>query len=205
MKHFALILLTILFFSCLEEDKVDYGYGEYYVEMATSLDQKTFLLDCGKTVYSEKEIAGLGEGERVIFNFSYLNKETNEVTIRNIKRVFLGSLQFVETDKIQEYENIPIRLESIWLSSHFLNVRFYMEYYSEAHIVSLYADQSEINNNEIHLYFLHNKNDDFPGYWSLSEVSFDLQKELGNPQGEKTLIVHVVSENYGEKEYRFSY
>ena len=205
MKHIALILLILLFSSCLEEDKVDYGYGEYYVEMATALDGKSFLLDCGKIVYNQKKIAGLEDGERIIFNFSYLNRETNEVTIRNFKRVFLGSLKFVENDEIQEYEKTPVRFESIWLSSHFLNIRFYMEYYSEIHTISLYADQTEINNDEIHLYFLHNKNDDLPGYWKSSDVSFDLQQELGIPQGEKNLIVHIVSENYGEKEYRFNY
>lgn len=206
---FYIVLFCLIgssfFFSCSEKEDVDYGYGEYYVEMATVLTGKTFLLDCGKTVYNQKEIEGLKEGERILFNYSYLNRETNNVTIRYIKRVFSGNLEFVDSEKIQEYENIPVRLESVWLSNHYLNFQFYMEYLSEAHTVSLYADKLEMNKDEIRLYFLHNKNNDSPGYWKSSTVSFDLQKELEPSSNKRLLIVHVVSENYGKKEYKFEY
>ncbi|MDR0427361.1 MAG: hypothetical protein LBH12_02030 [Dysgonamonadaceae bacterium] len=207
MKQTSLILFCCLSFltSCNEEDK-GYGYGEYYVEMAMVQDDFSFLLDNGECVYNTNKAVGFEPGTRTLLTYRYANPpENNEIFILRGQYIPLGRLKFVEKNLISESKNKPVRLESVWTGNHFLNIRFYMEFHSEIHHVSLWADTREKNQNEINIYFLHDSNNDKPGAFKSENISFDLKEALGEPDGSKTLAVHIVSSNYGEKTYTFNY
>jgi hypothetical protein len=183
---------------------VDYGLGEYYVEIVTALGEDAFLLDTGKTVYG-----GGGKSfepeDRVYLNFSYQEESSNQITIHSSAKISKGNLNAVKETGIPEYANDPIRFESAWIGSHYLNLRFYMEYKSEIHKIALITDSVRVNNPEIDIFFRHDKNKDKPGYFTPVYVSFDLKEVLGEPRGDRTLRVNFNTTNYGDKTYAFKY
>jgi hypothetical protein len=81
-----------------------------------------------------------------------------------------------------------------------------MEYKSEAHKVFLIIDEAQVNNREIALYFRHDANNDtLPGYLSPVYLSCNLSKALGEPQGDRKLLINFNTTNYGNKTYKFEY
>ena len=201
-KLWLLLALT----SC-SSDIVDYGYGKYYVEFATALENHAFRLDSGQTIYDSNQTAKqtFAVGDRVFLYFSYGNTLSDPVTIHGSAKIFSDALKSMSEDAISQQANEPVRFQSAWVGSHYLNMHIYIEYRSKAHRVALVVDEEQVDDSEIHLYLRHDKNDDPPGYPSSVYASYDLSKVLGEPQGDRSLIVHFNTTNYGEKISTFKY
>jgi hypothetical protein len=172
---------------------VDYGLGEYYVELATALDEPAFRLDNGHTVYDSHRTAGqsFASGDRIYLNFSYGASPSDPITVHGAAKIFSDTLRTQPADQLSQQKNHPIRFESAWTGSHYLNMKFYIEYRSQTHKIALLTDEALTNNPEIHLYFTHDKTNDTAGYWTPLYASFDLSRILGQPLGNRTLSVHV--------------
>ncbi len=175
--------------------------------MATVLDQNAFLLDNGTILYrSDKQnYLSFESGERVYLNFSYLETYSNHITIHYSYKVHQGILNVVSSDEISKSVNDLIRLESIWMGGHYLNLQFYITFKSEAHKISLIADESKINGSDIEIYFRHDINNDPPGYPALILTSYDLKEVLGEPKGDRKIWVHLNTSNYGDETFQYIY
>ncbi|GHV55605.1 hypothetical protein FACS1894182_00190 [Bacteroidia bacterium] len=186
--------------SCSSES-IDYGFDEYHVEFATALENNAFLLDTGQTVYDGNQTAGrtFASGDRLYLYFSYGIAPSDPITVHGAGKVFSDTLRTASENKILQSPNDPIRFESAWVGSHYLNLKFYMEYHSQTHKLALVIDEALLNQPEIHLYFMHDKNNDAPGYPAALYASYNLSSVLGKPEGNRTLFVHFNTTNYGNK------
>ena len=201
----ALLLLFLL--SCSPADEVDYGFGEYYVEIVTALENNAFLLDQGRTIYDSNKTArqSFAAGDRIYLYFSYGKTLSDPITVHGAAKVFSDVLKTMAKEAIAQETNDPIQFVSAWIGSYYLNMDFYFEYRSVAHKIDLVIDEKWMDDSEIHIYFRHNKNGDAPGYPISVYASFDLSKVLGEPQGDRTLFVHFDTGNYGNKTCTFKY
>jgi hypothetical protein len=204
---FLSLFSFLSFFSCASSPAVDYGLGEYYVEIVTALEQDGFRLDTGKTVYNvdKGDNHAYEPGDRVYLNFSYLEGSSDQITVHGAAKISTGELKSLSTQTIASYPDDPVRLESAWTGSCYLNAQFYIEYQSEAHKIALMIDENTVNDPEVKLYFRHDKNNDSPGYLTPAYVSFDLKKVLGEPLGNRSLTIDFNTTNYGNKTYTFKY
>jgi hypothetical protein len=202
----GMLLLSIIA-ACDSEPAIDYGMGEYYVEMVTAVGNDAFLLDNGRTIRDSNKTAkrSFVAGARVYLSFSYGESPDDPITVHGAFQIFSSILKTMPETTLSQQKQDPIRLESVWLGSHYLNLKFYMEYRSTAHKLSLLADEKLFLTPETHLYFSHDKNNDSPGYSTAIYASFDLGEILGEPQGDRTLLVHFNTTNDGNKIYTFKY
>jgi len=199
--------LLLFFSSCNSSNSVDYGLDEYYVEIVTALSDNAFLLDSGKTIFADggNTDSAYQAGDRIFLNFSYLEGSDSQVTVHASSKIMLGVLKSVDEKEIEAFANDPVRLESAWIGSHYLNLRIYIEYKSEKHTVTLFTDKDQLDQPEIAIYFRHDANNDPPGYPTYILLSFDLKEVLGEPEGNKTLQIHLNTTNYGDKTYELNY
>jgi hypothetical protein len=201
------ICLFLLTLGACQEQVVDYGLGDYYEEIATAVDTDDFLLDNGKTVHNmnPEYRVNFEAGTRVYLRFAYEEGSDTQIRLSGLFPITQGNLQAVEENYIFQQENDPVRLESAWIGSHYLNLHFYMEYSSQTHALMLLTDVAQSDQSELHLYLRHNKNNDPAGHWKYLRVSYDLSKVLGEPQGDRTIQVHFHTTNYGDKTSIFTY
>ena len=198
--------LVLALVSC-SPDAVDYGFGDYYVEIVTALGDNAFRLDKGQTIYDSNETAkqSYSSGDRVYLYFSYGNTPSDPVTIHAAAKIFSDALKSISAETLSQQANDPVRFESAWIGSHYLNLHIYFEYHSQAHKIALAIDEKRVDDAEIHLYFRHDTNNDAPGYLTSLYVSFDLSKVLGQPRGDRDVLVHFNTTNYGDKTCIFKY
>ena len=194
-------LWLLLALASCSPDVVDYGFGNYYVEFATALENHAFLLDDGQTIYDSNETAGksFASGDRVYLYFSYGNTLSDPVTVHAISKIFSDTLKTMPEETIFQQANEPVRLESVWIGSRYLNLHLYIEYRSTAHKITLVADEEQVNDSEVHLYLRHDSKGDAPGYPTTVYASYDLSKVLGEPQGDRDLLVHFNTTTDGNK------
>lgn len=210
MKRVGIILLVILFIASCEDNSVDYGYDRYYEEFVTVISKNVFLLDSGKTVYNTTDLSKeFSAGERLILHYTLLDEKTSgydyTIRINGVRTIAYSQLLKVSEKDIEEFPAEAVRLESLWLGSHYLNMQLYINYKSEAHKVSLMADSTRLNNDTVHVFFKHDSGNDPAGYPVLVYLSFDLEEALGSPMKERVVSVNINTSNYGEKDYELIY
>ena len=212
MNRIAYLGILLFLFSSCEKDTVDYGLGEYYKEIATVLEAHTYRLDNGETLYeaNPRNSTPHEDGQRISLTYSYLGEKTTisvpqAITVYGASAIAQGKLKAVSKEELETFDNHPIRMESIWIGSHYLNMRFYLEYKSEVHTIALLCDESDLDKKEINLYFKHSTNNDSPGYFSLMQSSFNLSQVLGEPQGDRILFVNIQTGNRETKNYQLCY
>ena len=200
-------LWLVLALASCSPDVVDYGFGDYYVEIVTALENNTFRLDSGTILYDSNKTAEktFAAGDRVYLYFSYGDTPSEPITVHAASKIFSDALKPMTEEAIDQQANVPVRLESAWVGSHYLNLHCYIEYRSKAHKITLVVDEEKADDLELHLYLRHNDNDDIPGYPTSIYASYDLSDVLGEPQGDRSLLVHFNTTNYGNKIYTFKY
>jgi hypothetical protein len=212
MKNLLLILLisSLFFFSC-ENDVVDYGLGKYYQEFATVLNDSAYLLDTGQTLYNVnyKKSKTLEMGKRVLLTYSYdktgIFPYDYTIIVHGLSEIGLRELKVVAQKDLDALPTDPVCLESVWLGSHYLNMRFYINYNSKPHSIGIFSDSTQLNADTVRIYFIHDLNDDLPGYPAHLSLSFDLGKVLGPPENKKILSLNINTNNYSIKSYEFKY
>lgn len=210
LKYFGCFLFLLLLFSC-KEDEVDYGYGSYLVEVVTSQGNGRFCMDNGNLLDCRSCEKGMEyeAGERVYLMFSYLKDDTEntvrEIAVHSAVKVPLGDLIMVDAEKIGLLKEDPIRLESIWLGSRYINMLLYVEFNSQPHRMALVCKEFNDKEDKIELYFTHDRDSDPPGAPVKSIISFDLSNVLGEPSGTQDIVIHINTSNYGRKTYQFLY
>jgi len=208
MKKGFVILWIAIFLGGCEDNSYDYGLDRYYVEIVTAIEENTFLLDNGETLYG---VTGLKikKDERILLHYTLLDEKTDgydhTVRINGIGPVINGPLYTTSEEEIQYLVREPIRLQSIWLGSHFLNMQFYINYHSKPHSVAFFVDRVAVNDDLVEIHFQHDSHEDPTGFPSHLYASFDLKEVFGEPQQNKQIRIFVNTSNYGEKTYDFVY
>lgn len=186
---FAIIILSFLL-SCKKETA---RIADFFVEFATvNLESSAIklTLDDG-TVLIPKTTTKLDleDGDRVILNYTPL--EDKFITINGVRKIFLDSI------KTEGYPDkvitSPIKIVSIWVSGHYLNMSFEVDYHSKPHTTALFRD---LKAEKPTLYFSYSREDDPPGAPTQTYLSFDLSS-LEN----KTSFIIYVNTDKGMKRY----
>jgi len=204
------IILASFLFSC-KDKTVDYGLDNYYVEIATAQNENTYLSDNGKMIIatSNESNKAYTLGDRVLLNYTLLSTDTvNDsfnVRINGSAKIPQGKLTLANDSIIRSSIKEPIRLESIWLGSHYLNMQFYLNYMSQTHKIGLLADSAGLESDTLRMYFIHDPNNDPPGYPTHTYLSFDLKDVLGDPKKARPITVQINTNDYGNKTYGFEY
>ena len=84
-------------------------------------------------------------------------------------------------------------------------MQFYLNYKSVTHKIGLVVDSTRLESDTLRMYFVHDSDNDPPGYSSRACLSFDLEDVLGTPEKARPVSVQINSGNYGNKTYEFRY
>lgn len=211
-----LIIIVCLFLPACGGDDVDYGLGEYKVDLVTVAKQNNadiyFVLDNGKTLFSLDNAlvpANIQNGQRVLLNYSFTSEKTSgfdyTVKINYISGIVQGNLEKIGPADLSALKNDPVQFESVWIGGKYLNMTFYFDYHSGQHQISLVRDTTIQQTDIVYLQFRHDRKNDPPGSRRKVIASFDLSKALGNPEGNKELSVEFNTTHYGVKSYHLEY
>ena len=196
-------------FSC-EDKTVDYGYDKYYVEIATFQSENLFLSDNGKMIVVKSNMSSknYASGDRILLNYTLLETTASgdfNVRLNGSAKISQAKISLTDKDKISSSIKDPVLLKSAWLGSHYLNMQFYINYKSTSHKIGLLADSTRLESDTIRMYFIHDINNDPPGYPSKTYLSFDLKDVLGDPGKGRPISIQINTSNYGDKTYEFEY
>lgn len=211
MQRFIVLAAISVFLISCENDKVDYGFDKYYEEIVTAMEKNVFLLDDGKKILNTKENEKLifQSGDRVLINYTLLPETKSGydqvVRLNGASKIPQGKLKLTDGKDIESSIKAPVHLESVWLGSHYLNLQMYINRKSEAHTIGLLADSTQLSNDTLRIYFEHNPNNDLVGFPVHFFLSFDLENVLGKPGNKKNIAVHINTDNYETKIYKFKY
>lgn len=169
---FATVFLTFLLSCEKETERIDnYWVVFATVEMAES--NISFRLDDGKLLKPENATsAELEEGNRVILDYTPLENEL--IKINGVRRIFVDVIK--EEGYPDKLKTSPVKIVTMWVSGHYLNMSFEVDYHSKSHSTGLFRDMNAL---EPTLYFSYSREDDPPGAPVLTYLSFDL-RSLGN-------------------------
>jgi len=205
------IAMASILFSC-KEDTVDYGLDTYYVEIVTAQSANQFLTDNGKTLLATDNKKTFTSGDRVLMNYTLLSATASDgdyaVRLNGSVKIPLGKLALTDDSTVKASACEPVRLESAWIGSHYLNMQLYFDYRSATHRIGLIADSTRLNSDTLRMYFTHDTNNDPPGYPVHTYLSFDLKDVLGAPaagNARRPLSMQINTSNYGNKACVFEY
>jgi uncharacterized protein YqkB len=196
--------------SCWEKDPIDYGLDQYYVEIATVVSKAEFLLDNGKKIIAENPTNNTIEKDnRILLNYTLLPETTADydqtIHVNGLVKLPIVKLTSAKQKDIETSPNEPIYLESLWIGSHYLNLKLNIDYHSEPHTINFLTDSEYLQKDTISIYLKHDKNNDLQGHQSSLLISVELKEILGEPKNKKTLLLHIDSSNYGNEVYELKY
>ena len=168
----AIVLFTFLLSCEKESERID-NYLVVFATAEISDSNITFRLDDGKLLKPDNTTSvALKNGTRVILNYTPLENEL--ITINRVQTIFMDVVKYEGyPDKVK---TSPIKIVSIWVSGHYLNMSIEVDYHSKSHTTGLFRDVSA---EEPTLYFSYSREDDPAGAPVLNYLSFDL-RSLGN-------------------------
>ena len=197
-----LTLLLLLLLGC--NDEVDYGIGEYRVDLVKVISGSEFsLLNNDETLLrSSNSLRSYKEGDRILLNYSY-SESGNFVKINTATTVFCDTI--IDLSKVKNIGNDALTLENCWLGLNYLNITCSFDYYKEKARVALILERTSIDNKTCYLSFRYDKNEDTSGSLRRLYASFDLEELLGKPKGEKKIIVSFNASNYEKDKCSFEF
>lgn len=199
-------LMVVFFDSCQNSDRFDYGLGAYKEEIASVKKNgiyTDFLLDDGRYVHNVKIVRDttLKDDQRLLINYTILSDSTpgfyQTVRLNFYDQVLSSSLYSWDKARIDSFPDDPVELSSAWLGRHYLNISIYIDYNSKQHKILLAADKNNVGDSTVYLYFKQDDNGDTKGASTWVVASYDLEPVLGNPLGDRKIIVRFNTTNYG--------
>ncbi|ULB34163.1 MULTISPECIES: hypothetical protein [Proteiniphilum] len=172
LNHKQLFLVSLLFFILSGCDKEVERLDDYLVEIATVQKENAtyrFKLDNNRILIPEeiKNYSG-NDGQRVILR--YVPLKDNNIRIINISNIFTAGIQ--HEGYPEKYSDDPVKIQSVWVGSDYLNLILEIEYHSVPHGVALLRNNSSTS---VDLYFSHSRNNDPRGYPQTMHASFSLK------------------------------
>lgn len=189
MKWLLLLILPLLFASCLENDDDPtqyYDLGEIY-----SFTGGVYILtDANEMLFSSVSIDDEFEiGNRVLVLYTKVSEGTEQstydysISIDDINKVLTKPIFLVSDENRDTLENDGAYMNAAWISRNYLNVDFIFYGYNKSHIFTLAYDTAHQDvANEYVMEFLHDANNDsqtneYRGIISYNLNSFDFSGE----------------------------
>lgn len=221
----AVILLMVLlpvFFTACDDD--GYSLGDIWVSIATveNPDEEAYFflnLDNQDRMWiaaTNLPFYRPGDGQRIIADYTVLSDKAagsaydHDIKLNNVLYSILTKDIFDITPETQDsIGNDPLRVEDMWIGSHYLNVEFVFGGQNRVHAINLVKDDSKIyEDGKVHLEFRHNANGDNPVYKRWGLASFDLRSLGEDGVTSVDIVVHTLEdaeEAPEAKEYEFTY
>lgn len=196
LSLFVAIIFIPFLLSCEKEIVRIDNYLVEYATVNVTGSTITFRLDNGEVLKPEATADKLDveDGDRVILDYTPL-EEDGFIKVNRIRKIFLDGIK--EEGFPEEVKTSPIKIVTIWVSGHYLNMSFEVDYHSKPHITGLYRDMEA---DEPILYFSYSREEDPPGAPTLTYLSFD----LNSLESDRPFTVHV--NTYDEvREFTFRY
>ena len=184
------VLFVLLFCGC--SDEVDYGVGEYRVDWVEVHSGSLFsLLDNQGTLLSSNNfIRGLDEGDLAILNYTPIKQTADGYTIAINGAVLVQKFPITLQDRVSpDLNDDSITLESCWIGRNYLNISCYIDVYKANPTVILVYQGVDDDNTTHHFSYQHSKNEDQKGSRAKTHLSFDLSQVMGEPRGDKMVLV----------------
>lgn len=174
-KKLIFPILLILLFSCTET--IDYGLGDYRVELVTIVENvggRFYQLDNQDSLLPDVSVnSSLKSGSRALLNYNIAAQKGSKSY--NIK---VNSAIATNTGSIKIWTNNlpddPLRIDGVWLKGDWLNLRLAFSYHTMRHSIDLFRRPSLLNDT-LFLDLRHSKNGDNEGYFINTYVSFNLK------------------------------
>jgi len=209
------LIVLCLFLSDCKKEEIDYEMGEYWVNLATVRllsNKTTFLLDNGTSLFNGGKAINtqLSDSQRVQISYSILPEIStpgfdHTIQVNYVAPINQGILRVENQQSMEQIKQDPIVLQSAAIGSHYLNIRFQIDFFSVRHNIYLYTDSTSATNDTVQIAFIHTRNEDTRGSLRNIVASFDLEKTLGTPNKDKVLMVNFNTINYGDTILLFNY
>lgn len=210
-NHIIAFLLAGLLLSC--EKEPSYDYGPFRLDIVTYQANNIpayFILEKDKEesqslIPTERpSLNNIKDGTRVMLQYikdEAINDKEYYITIKGLSRILSDSLRGATPELMKLLQNDTIRLNSIWKSGDYLNIKYQSEFHNIPHSQILVTEKDKLMNDTIVAEIRHNRRNDPPGYWSNSVSSYYIGALKNRPC--KILKVYVNNINYPEKYYYF--
>lgn len=207
MKHFFQFLITaaLITLSSCTNTSFDYGLGDYRIDFVTLMESPTgryYVLDNQTKLLPKTLIsADFKTGSRVLLNYNVLEQVEAKSYMISMNSASLINSSTIKT-LTSAIADDPLRIESVWISGDWLNLRLSYEYFSKQHSLDLFQKTTP-KNDTLYLELHHAKNGDPAGYWVRTLSSYSLKsfaKTTAVP-----IKLRVKTTNEGVKNYFFNY
>lgn len=202
-RSYWIFTLAMLLTGCTS-DVVDYGLGDFRIDLATVTSDRNLLLDNQVTLTPTNIVipTDYKANSRVMVNY-----RRTETSGANSYKISINSIAAVNSSTIkpitQSLPDDPILAESLWIGGDWLNLRIGFEYFGKTHSMEL-AQRIVSNSDTIYLELHHAKNGDTPGYWVKTYLSFPI-KSYAKKGVSVPIKLRVNSAKEGIKYFRFDY
>lgn len=211
-NYIITFLFAGLFLSCEKESS--YDYGPFWLDIVTYQAPDNvpayFTLEKNQEEpvslipHEQLSLNNANDGTRVMLQ--YIKNETindNEfyITIKGLSRILSDSLRVATPELMELLPDDKIRLNSIWKSGDYLNIKYQSEFHNITHSQIFLTEKDKLKNDTIVAEIRHNRRNDPPGYWTNSVSSYYIGALKNRPC--KVLKVYVNNINYSDKYYYF--
>lgn len=215
MNKFKYILLslvaTMAFVSC-NDDEEEYRYGDFFYNMVTYMGNEEGGAVFTYQSYNDSPLITLKAnnytsdaikvGQRMLLNYEVaedLGNNHQVVTVKGLSKVHTDTIRVEAQMPTMELKMDTMRVESIWRTGNYLNVRCKVLYSESGRIMYLYTDGTIDANGCLNCYQIQNLMGAKTYYWTETYMSYYIEPAL-TLNGVKTLIYNVNDE---KKQYIF--
>lgn len=220
LRVFSVIALSALMLACSSNDD-GYSLNKFWVDIVTvenpnnkdaffmRRDDNKLLWTAASSFYNFRPV----DGQRLVANYTILWDKSQtglydyDVKLNDAYKVLTKGIFNLTPATADSIGNDPIRINRMWVGSHFLNVEFVYMGYNKIHFINLVNDDSKTyTDGKTHLEFRHNANNDMLYYTRMGLVSFDLRSLHNNTNADIELVIHVnESTENPDKQYTITY
>lgn len=150
-KYILMCLVTVVTFASCSDDE-PYRYGDFMYEMVTYMGSED-----GRAVFtyqsyndsplftltaSNMEAANANVGQRMLLNYvvdENLNNYKQIVTVKGMSKVNTDTIVVAKAHSHDTLNMSPLKIESVWRSGNYLNVRCQIQYTEEPRKMYLFT------------------------------------------------------------------
>lgn len=153
LKYILLCLAAVVTFTSCSDDEEPYRYGDFMYELVTYMgaenDRAVFTYqsynDSPLITLTASNIKSVGAniGQRMFLNFEVDEKlsHTNQiVTVKGVSKVNTDTIVVAKSHSHDTLKMEPLKIESVWRTGDYLNVRCQIQYTEKARKMYLFTN-----------------------------------------------------------------
>lgn len=187
--------MTSVLVSC--DDDEPYVYGDFFYDMVTYTGTEGNNAVFTYQSYNDSPLitltaSNIGEqsfpkGQRLMLNYVVDEDRGNNallVTVKGMAKVNTDTITIVKSSTVDSLAKEPVKIESVWRTGNYLNVRLQVKYTEEARVMALVSDGSLDENGVINCYQIQDLLGATSYYWLETYFSYYIEPVLGKPECE---------------------